>query len=435
MFEPRCRDVRRRRAAAAAAATYTAQPLLQPARGGADRAHTRPHAPVAPVLSVQRLQWKRRMRLLVRLLMLLAASGDLRPAAAQPSAAVCCFAGGQISYVRMPVCELQAGQRGVSEWLDLRACWEAVEAHFGNRTTQTTPQGLNVTIAERYPIFVINLAAGAAIATPADAPALALDSSLLPPGAIPVDGPMRGFGIVFSFPYDEQTRTCKPASLTGLTLAVTDVQNLQPQGLGVQFAGCGREVHKLHNLTLTSIGWGSPSFEFLSVVGSDILTVEAPWSEDHQDTEAALSFIEADIISSNVSYFGDVSGNFGDSFGATQNGSRALRSTFVAVDPTRPDIYGPTYTFRKPSSNNNYDFSWCVQTLLAPCPSLKAMLLVHIAGTAASGTALSFTLQIQAFSISATLSASPHTPFLVSQLSTTSTCHILRCTACMVGGQ
>jgi hypothetical protein len=296
-----------------------------------------------------------RSPLLPSLLLLARAPG----AGAQPSAAACCFAGGQVSYVRMPNCEPLPGQRGVSEWLDLCACWSAVEAHFGNRTVDVGPDGQNSTIAERHPIFVVNLAARAAIAAPAKATALVFDSSLLPPGAVPVDGPMRGFDVVFSFPEDEQTRECQQAALSGLTIAITDRQHLQPQRLGIQFAGCGRDTHRLDKLTLTTVGWASPSFEFLSVVGASILTVEPPWNQDHPGTEAALSFIEADFVDSHVRYFGDVSGDFGDSFGATQNGSRALRCSFDVVDPRWPEIYGPTYSFRKFSDGvENYQFSW-----------------------------------------------------------------------------
>eukprot|EP01048_Picozoa_sp_COSAG05_P034520 COSAG05_NODE_14472_length_396_cov_0.340067_2_plen_105_part_01 len=100
------------------------------------------------------LRWLLSMSLLLPSLLLLA---EAPGAVSQPSAAACCFAGGQVSYVRMPNCEPLPGQRGVSEWLDLRACWSAVEAHFGNRTVDAGPDGQNFTVAERHPIFVLNI--------------------------------------------------------------------------------------------------------------------------------------------------------------------------------------------------------------------------------------------------------------------------------------
>lgn len=192
--------------------------------------------------------------MLLRAALLLAANVSL--AGAQPSAAACCFAGGEVTYARMPDCEPSPGQRGVSEWLDLEACWQGVEAHFGNRTRQPH-DGQNATIAASHPIFIIVLASGAAIAAP-PGELLSLDSSVLPPGAVPVDGPMRGFNIVFSSPGDEASNICQPASVTDLQLAITDAQHLQPLPLNVQFAGCGRETHHLRRLVLTAIGATRP---------------------------------------------------------------------------------------------------------------------------------------------------------------------------------
>ena len=77
---------------------------------------------------------------------------------------------------------------------------------------------------------------------------------------------------------------------------------------------------------------------------------------DGQLTMDSLSWTEADLIDSDVRYFGDVEGGFGDSPSLGQNGSRAIRTRFSVEDPKA--AYGKHYQMRKPGIDSNYQFSW-----------------------------------------------------------------------------
>jgi hypothetical protein len=280
----------------------------------------------------------------------------------QPAAAACCYAGGAVEYTRSPACDPLA--RYVSHWLDMKACWERLQQHYGNTTT-AGPSDCGIdgdkpcTIAELYPIFIINLASGIDIAAPPGPfDVLALDASALPPGLLPSQGPMGSFDIVISFPTgpDQTPGSCPTASLRGLTLVITDKHHVGAHPLNVQIAGCGRVSSLLPDFQLVAVGWGMPSFEFIGMANASITAV-APTSTEGQGATAAVSWIEADILDSSVSYFGDIEGDFGNSYGATQNGSRAVRCNFDVVNPK--ELYGPTYKFRPTDADSNYQFAWC----------------------------------------------------------------------------
>ena len=70
----------------------------------------------------------------------------------------------------------------------------------------------------------------------------------------------------------------------------------------------------------------------------------------------SLDWTEADLIESEVKYYGDVEGNFGDIPSSGQNGSRAIRSNFSVEDPKA--VYGKNYKLRPPGTDSNYQFSW-----------------------------------------------------------------------------
>eukprot|EP00658_Telonema_sp_P-2_P077763 TRINITY_DN7115_c0_g1_i1.p1 TRINITY_DN7115_c0_g1~~TRINITY_DN7115_c0_g1_i1.p1 ORF type:complete len:328 (+),score=35.11 TRINITY_DN7115_c0_g1_i1:311-1294(+) len=113
--------------------------------------------------------------------------------------------------------------------------------------------------------------------------------------------------------------------------------------------GCGRQHQRLHNLSMSAIGYGNLQLSFLSITDSEVLSVEPPDAIGALGGDA-VRFEECDVTDTVVQYFGDVSGNLGNTFGWTQNGSRALRTRFLVADPV-PLI--PSYSYR-----DDYQFSW-----------------------------------------------------------------------------
>eukprot|EP01052_Picozoa_sp_SAG31_P032323 SAG31_NODE_3533_length_4149_cov_5.847901_1_plen_496_part_00 len=275
----------------------------------------------------------------------------------QPSAAACCFARGAVVLSQMPICERE-GTPFVHDWRGLKACWKAATAHYGN-ATRIDPSGTNVTVAETHPIFIVNLAAGADIAPPLEESPLVLDASTLPTGITPTDE-MLPFQIVLAFPFGAQgPESCPRGCIDRLRLQLTDKKQLgsSVHPLVINFAGCNRNVSSLTNLDISAIGWGNPQFGFLSMSNASVVAIAPTSSRLNGDGSGdAVSWLEADIANSEVSYFGDVVGTFGDSFGATQNGSRALDTTFKVVDPKK--FWGATYMYRAPALSSNYQFSW-----------------------------------------------------------------------------
>eukprot|EP01046_Picozoa_sp_COSAG06_P063595 COSAG06_NODE_14838_length_1121_cov_1.919765_1_plen_205_part_10 len=160
----------------------------------------------------------------------------------QPAAAACCFAGGFVELSRMPICDPPPGVRPLSSYRDLKTCWERAAAHFGNHT-RVDPDGVNATVAETHPIFVVSLAAGSDIRVPPTEPPLTMDASLLPPGSIPVDE-MLSFQLVVAYPFPARDGTvtvqqpCPRASISDLRLELTDTQHLRPHPLSLGFSGC-----------------------------------------------------------------------------------------------------------------------------------------------------------------------------------------------------
>jgi hypothetical protein len=312
-------------------------------------------------------------QLTIIILALLAAGGSSADGASstrrrrlQPSAAACCFAGGHVEYVRMPDCQLGSPppqpHHQVFRWPDFLRCWEAMRAHYSN-TTRQDPGGINATIAETNPVFVITLAPGAALTMPTSAPTLTLDAAALH-GAVPVNE-MVPFEVVVSFPFPDggtSAQPCPEARLSQLRLELTDHAHAAGHPLALSFSGCGRHASRLEGLSLRALGWGNPDFGFLGMSNATLLTLAPPQFADADEAQGsieAVSWIESDVNDSTVAYFGDVSANFGDSvgLGATQNGSRALRTTFSVVDPST--AWGAPYRLRRPGVDSNYQFEWC----------------------------------------------------------------------------
>ena len=55
--------------------------------------------------------------------------------------------------------------------------------------------------------------------------------------------------------------------------------------------------------------------------------------------------MESDVINSTLFYFGDVTGDIGQSYGQTQNGSRAIGTTFQIAPP---DVWLPKTSLARP---------------------------------------------------------------------------------------
>jgi len=92
---------------------------------------------------------------------------------------------------------------------------------------------------------------------------------------------------------------------------------------------------------------------FLTMDNSNLLSLEPPANDDISRSGDALHFQECDVINSTMKYFGDVTGEQGNSVGLTQNGSRAIDSRFL-VSP--PEHHIPQYTYRP--NGDGYQFSW-----------------------------------------------------------------------------
>lgn len=90
---------------------------------------------------------------------------------------------------------------------------------------------------------------------------------------------------------------------------------------------------------------------FLTLRDSTVLALEPPGGISVAGD--AFSLQEGDVIDSTIRYFGDVTGNFGNTYGLTQNGSRAVRTQFVVEEPS---IHIPDYVYHP--NGDSYTFSW-----------------------------------------------------------------------------
>lgn len=82
-------------------------------------------------------------------------------------------------------------------------------------------------------------------------------------------------------------------------------------------------------LPLQALGYGNIELSFLTLRDSVITSIEPPSLDTVPSAGAAFTADESDIIDSRIKYFGDVTGNFGQQYGLTQNGSRAIGSGFT----------------------------------------------------------------------------------------------------------
>lgn len=270
---------------------------------------------------------------------------------AMPTA--CCYAGIAMQY---GLCS--GATAGVSTWAHFRDCWRHASEHFANTTVVGE---YNLTMAEKYSIFVIVLDAEASRiqAEVGDLP-LTFEADTIPAGAQPELGYLP-FELKVSLPRGRTTQDPCPAfELADLALrfSLHGQQHRKPgrayAGFTFGIEGCGRHAQTVSNLTFEALGYGTLQFDFVTVRDSQhILSIEAPSEGDRGPAGDAIGFQESDAVNCTFRYFGDVTGAMGNTYGLTQNGSRAIGSTFVVEDPSR---HVPDYAYR--SSGDGYRFTW-----------------------------------------------------------------------------
>ena len=271
------------------------------------------------------------------------------PARGQGDPFATCFAKGQVVY---------GGRRGsslagVSTLEDLELCWERAVSHFGNNTIVGQ---YNLTQAEKYSAFGIQLA-GSAIDGSASK-GLFFDADTIANASVPQLGYLP-FILSLSMPFDDNEHPsggCPAFTLSNLSFNLRlhhqqprDPTRLYP-GFSFRLNGCGRERQRLVNVNVSALGYGNIQASFVSIEQSQWLSIEPPYGIPHDD---AVALQESDIKGSRVRYFGDVTGNFGDSYGMSQNGSRAIDTVFTVESPSR---HIPAYRSRP--NGDGYTFSW-----------------------------------------------------------------------------
>ena len=211
---------------------------------------------------------------------------------AQGQVFACCGANASISYGS---CASVDDSQSVSTATEIKRCWEKAVEHFSNNTLD--PAFDNVTIASQFPLFIILLSSVNPVID-AFAGASGVVGSLQFNAAqdvgrqvAPVLYPELGLQIIFQFPQDEQTGKCLPLELKNWALNFTlgtlrareptdnssaGTHRADMPGLGLSISGCGREASLLTNFSLSALGYGQPSFSFVTLRDSvDITAVEA----------------------------------------------------------------------------------------------------------------------------------------------------------------
>lgn len=275
-------------------------------------------------------------------------------AAAQEYPTACCYADGHMEY---GFCG--ATLAGASSWLHFKTCWSQALRHFANTTIVGE---FNLTMAEKYSIFVIMIDRNATKiqADPDDLP-LTFDADIIPAGALPELGYLP-FKLKVSLPYGSSVDDpCPVFQLSDISIRVT-LHHQQPRTPGRHYAGftfgidgCSRQAQTVSNLEFHALGYGNLELSFLTLRDSaNIVSIEPPSSADIDGPAGdALAFVEADVINSTLHYFGDVSGQAGNTFGLSQNGSRSIGSNFLVENPV-PVV--PDYSYRR--TGDGYQFSW-----------------------------------------------------------------------------
>lgn len=214
-------------------------------------------------------------------------------------------------------------------------------------------------MAEKYSVFVLMLDEHASDITAAaqDLP-LTFDANTIANGSVPELGYLP-FELKIQLPSGQTAGDCPSFQLRDLAIDIT-VNHGKPRdptysyaGFTFGISGCSRESTTISNFQFHAVGYGSLEFSFLTIRDShDILSIE-PSHDVGGPADDALKFIECNILSSTFHYFGDVTGDLGQTFGLTQNGSRVVDTNFKVANPATSV---PHYAYR--DDGDGYRFSW-----------------------------------------------------------------------------
>ena len=271
--------------------------------------------------------------------------------AASPFA--CCFSNATLLYGGACSGPPPPGHPPVSTFSDLASCWKRARSHFANNTIVGA---YNLTAAEKYSIFIINLG-GSSIDGQNSAP-LKFEADIFADGATPELGYLP-FELQIALPSPKgRGHTCPRFALKNLAIDFSIGTPPPPghahPGFTFTIAGCGRDAQAISGLDFHAIGFGTLQVSFATLRDSPSLLSIEPSEGTAPIAADAFSFVESHIENSTISYFGDVTGDLGQSYGATQNGSTAVGSVFQVADPKS---HGSTsYRYRK--STDGYRFSW-----------------------------------------------------------------------------
>mmetsp|Transcript_7230 Transcript_7230/g.11621 ORF Transcript_7230/g.11621 Transcript_7230/m.11621 type:complete len:524 (-) Transcript_7230:35-1606(-) len=266
----------------------------------------------------------------------------------------CCYADGHMEY---GFCN--APRVGVQSWTQFKSCWSHASKHFSN---STVVGDYNLTMAEKYNIFVIVLDKNAKkIQADLGGVPLTFDADVIAAGAQPELGYLP-FELRVQLPSgDTPADPCPKFELDNVAINIT-LHQQRPREKGRKYAGftfgisgCGRESQVVSNLSFHALGYGNLELGFLTLRdSSDIMSIEPPTDSDiNGPADDAISIQESDIVNCTIHYFGDVTGQQGNTYGWSQNGSRSIQSRFIVADPRQ---YIPDYSYR--SSGDGYSFSW-----------------------------------------------------------------------------
>eukprot|EP00854_Cymbomonas_tetramitiformis_P002914 gene2914-3726_t len=242
---------------------------------------------------------------------------------------------------------------GIKDWDDFKTCWESAKVHFSNTTVVGE---YNVTLAERYSIFVLVLDDNITeINALQEEVPLTFSADIIPEGSTPEYGYLP-WEISVSLPFSAEICPKFIFSNLAVNFTLQGEQRRPPNAINLKFSisGCGRQTQRISNFTFKGLGYSGLELAFLTLTDSNLLAIEHV-SADNTSGLDALNFIEIDVIKSSLSYFGDVTGNIGMSYGLSQYGSRAVASSFVVVDP---DEFVANFRWRSPNDFNTYQFSW-----------------------------------------------------------------------------
>jgi len=153
---------------------------------------------------------------------------------------------------------------------------------------------------------------------------------------------------------------CPPFVLSGLRIDLSPgmrPSSVPRPGFTFSISGCDRHAQSIERLELSARGYGNLQVSFATLRDSPTLLSIEPSHDVAPTAGDAFSLIESDVRSSRVAFFGDVTGNIGETVGRSQNGSRATDTVFAVANPETALPKGARpYIYRK--DGDGYRFSW-----------------------------------------------------------------------------